>query len=310
MAVRHVVEVGQFDRAEVEQLFEQTERLRGLPRTATPLAGRILATIFYEPSTRTRLSFESAMVRLGGAVLSTENAREFSSAIKGESVEDTIRIVEGYADAIVIRHYEQGAARRAAAVASVPVINGGDGPGEHPTQALLDLYTIKHELGRIDGLRVALVGDLRFGRAVRSLALLFRLTTGTELIFVSPPAVPMGSDVRQALDSHGITYRDESDLSQVLPDVDVVYQTRIQRERFATPGEYEASRGVYVIDEAAMARLNPNAIVMHPLPRVDEISPAVDDDPRAAYFRQARNGVYLRMALLTTLLAENKSAIA
>ncbi|MEA2593878.1 MAG: aspartate carbamoyltransferase catalytic subunit [Thermomicrobiales bacterium] len=310
MAVRHVVEVGQFDRAEVEQLFEQTERLRGLPRTATPLAGRILATIFYEPSTRTRLSFESAMVRLGGAVLSTENAREFSSAIKGESVEDTIRIVEGYADAIVIRHYEQGAARRAAAVASVPVINGGDGPGEHPTQALLDLYTIKHELGRIDGLRVALVGDLRFGRAVRSLALLFRLTTGTELIFVSPPAVPMGSDVRQALDSRGITYRDESDLSQVLPDVDVVYQTRIQRERFATPGEYEASRGVYVIDEAAMARLNPNAIVMHPLPRVDEISPAVDDDPRAAYFRQARNGVFLRMALLSTLLAENKSAIA
>jgi aspartate carbamoyltransferase catalytic subunit len=309
VTVRHVVEVGQFDRAEVERLFEQTDRLRDLPRTAAPLAGRILATIFYEPSTRTRLSFESAMVRLGGSVLSTENAREFSSAIKGESVEDTIRIVEGYADAIVIRHYEQGAARRAADVASVPVINGGDGPGEHPTQALLDLYTIKHELGRIDGLRVALVGDLRFGRAVRSLALLFCLTTGTELIFVSPPAVPMGADVRHALDDHGITHRDESDLSAVLPHADVVYQTRIQRERFATPGEYEASRGVYVIDETMMSRLNPNAIVMHPLPRVDEISPGVDADPRAAYFRQAHNGVYLRMALLSSLLTDDKHRV-
>jgi aspartate carbamoyltransferase catalytic subunit len=300
-----VVEVGQFDRAEVERLFEQTDRLRALSRTAAPLAGKILATIFYEPSTRTRLSFESAMVRLGGNVLSTENAREFSSAIKGESVEDTIRIVEGYADAIVIRHYEQGAARRAAEVAAVPIINGGDGPGEHPTQALLDLYTIQHELGRIDGLRVALVGDLRFGRAVRSLALLFRLTTGTELIFVSPPAVPMGTDVRQVLDTHGVTHHDESDLAKVLPEVDVVYQTRIQRERFATPGEYEASRGVYVIDEAAMRRLNPRAIVMHPLPRVDEITPGVDSDPRAAYFRQAHNGVYLRMALLMSLLEES-----
>jgi aspartate carbamoyltransferase catalytic subunit len=308
--VRHIVEVAQFDRPEVERLFEQTDRLRNLSRTATPLAGKILATIFYEPSTRTRLSFESAMARLGGSILSTENAREFSSAIKGESVEDTIRIVEGYADAIVIRHYEQGAARRAAAVASVPIINGGDGPGEHPTQALLDLYTIQHELGRIDGLRVALVGDLRFGRAVRSLALLFRLTQNTELVFVSPPAVPMGDDVRRALDAVGIRYRDETDLTRVLPDVDVVYQTRIQRERFATPSEYESSRGVYVIDQAAMDRLNPNAIVMHPLPRVDEIDPAVDADPRAAYFRQAHNGVYLRMALLSSLLEERRVSIA
>jgi aspartate carbamoyltransferase catalytic subunit len=310
VAVRHVVEVSQFDRAEVERLFEVADRMRTLPPGAAPLKGRILATIFYEPSTRTRLSFESAMIRLGGNVLSTENAREFSSAIKGESVEDTIRIVEGYADAIVIRHYEQGAARRAADVASVPVINGGDGPGEHPTQALLDLYTIRHELGRIDGLRVALVGDLRFGRAVRSLALLFRLTTGTELIFVSPPAVPMGADVRQALDAHGIAYVDESNLAKVLPVVDVVYQTRIQRERFATPTEYEASRGVYVIDAESMRLLNPNAIVLHPLPRVDEISPEVDSDPRAAYFRQAHNGVYLRMALLSSLLTDPSERIA
>ncbi len=300
--LNHVIAVDQFDRASLEALFTRADAMRSLPADAAPLAGRILATMFYEPSTRTRLSFESAMLRLGGQVISTENAREFSSAIKGESVEDTIRIVNGYADAIVIRHHEQGAAARAAAVSEVPVINGGDGPGEHPTQALLDLYTIRHELGRLDGLRVALVGDLRFGRAARSLARLFRTTEGTELVFVSPPAVPMGEDVRDALDQAGVRWREESDLYSVLPEVDVVYQTRIQRERFATAEEYDASRGVYVIDAPAMRRLSPNAIVLHPLPRVDEITPDVDSDPRAAYFRQAHNGVFVRMALLVTLL--------
>lgn len=184
MTIRHIVEVGQFDRNWVESLFDHADRMRHLNPGSAPLHGRILATLFYEPSTRTRLSFESAMLRLGGGVISTENAREFSSAIKGETVEDTVRIVAGYADGIVIRHYEQGAAARAAAASPVPIVNGGDGPGEHPTQALLDLYTIRHELGRIDGLRVALVGDLRFGRAARSLARLFCLTENTELLFV------------------------------------------------------------------------------------------------------------------------------
>ena len=302
MPIRHVVEVAQFDRPWVEALFDRATRLRELPRGAAPLAGRILATLFYEPSTRTRLSFEAAMLRLGGQVIATENAREFSSAIKGESVEDTVRIVGGYADAIVIRHHEQGAAARAAAVSPVPVFNAGDGPGEHPTQALLDLYTIRHELGRIDGLRVALVGDLRFGRTARSLARLFCLTHGTELVFVSPPAVPMGADVRAALDRAGIRYRDEPNLAAVLPAVDVVYQTRIQRERFATPEEYAASRGLYLLDRAALDRLNPRAVLLHPLPRVDEIAAEVDADPRAAYFRQARNGVFVRMAQLELLL--------
>ena len=300
--IRHVVDVGQFDRPGIERLFAAADRMRALPRSAAPLAGRILATIFYEPSTRTRLSFESAMLRLGGNVISTENAREFSSAIKGETVEDTIRIVEGYADAIVIRHYEQGAAHRAASVASVPILNAGDGPGEHPSQALLDLYTIGHELGRIDHLRVALVGDLRYGRTARSLARLFRLTEGTELIFVSPPAVPMGDDIRAELGAAGIPYRDEPDLDAVLPTVDVVYQTRVQKERFASAAEYEAAKGQYVIDAAAMRRLNPTGILLHPLPRVDEIATEVDADPRAAYFRQAHNGVYIRMALLDLVL--------
>ncbi|MFL5760442.1 MAG: aspartate carbamoyltransferase [Thermomicrobiales bacterium] len=302
MTLRHVVEVAQFDREMVEDLFARTDRMRTLPRGSNPLSGRILATLFYEPSTRTRLSFESAMLRMGGQVISTENAREFSSAIKGETVEDTIRIVAGYADAIVIRHFEQGAAARAAAVAPIPIINGGDGPGEHPTQALLDLYTIKHELGRIDSLKVALVGDLRFGRAARSLALLFRLTTNNELIFVSPPNVPMGDDVRNALAERGIHYADRTDLHSVLPDVDVVYQTRIQRERFGSEDEYQAARGIYVVGKREVAHMKERAILLHPLPRVDEIAPEVDADPRAAYFRQAHNGVFIRMALLDLLL--------
>lgn len=302
MALNHVVAVSQFDRPMIEELFDEADRMRSLPADARPLAGNILATLFYEPSTRTRLSFESAMLRLGGQVISTENAREFSSAIKGESVEDTIRIVAGYSDAIVIRHYEQGAAKRAAAVSPVPIINGGDGPGEHPTQALLDFYTIRAELGRLDGLKVALVGDLRFGRAVRSLALMFGLTMDTELLFVSPGAVPMGQDVRDALAAQGVRFRDEPDLAAAMREADVIYQTRIQRERFPTQQEYQDARGIYVIDEASLADLGPEAIILHPLPRVDEITPGVDADPRAAYFRQAKNGVYLRMALLAQLL--------
>lgn len=302
--VRHVVEVGQFDRPGIEALFAAADRMRDMPRFSAPLAGLTLATIFYEPSTRTRLSFETAMHRLGGNVISTENAREFSSAIKGETVEDTIRIVNGYADAIVIRHYEQGAAHRAASVSSVPILNAGDGPGEHPTQALLDLYTIGHELGRIDDLKVALVGDLRFGRTARSLARLLKLTTGVEIVFVSPPAVPMGEDVRQELTEAGIPFYDEPDLNAVLPHVDVVYQTRVQKERFLTPEEYESVRGQYVIDAESMRLLAPGAIVLHPLPRVDEITTEVDSDPRAAYFRQAHNGVYIRMALLEHVLGD------
>ncbi|MEJ7838191.1 MAG: aspartate carbamoyltransferase [Thermomicrobiales bacterium] len=301
--MNHIVAVSEFDRVWIEQLFDLADTMRTDSSYSNSLAGKVLATLFYEPSTRTRLSFESAMVRLGGQVISTENAREFSSAIKGETVEDTVRIVAGYADTIVIRHHEQGAAKRAAAVSPVPIINGGDGPGEHPTQALLDFYTIRAELKRLEGLKVALVGDLRFGRAARSLALLFRLIPSTELIFVSPPAVPMGQDIRTVLTKHGVSWRDEPDLILALATADVVYQTRIQKERFPTTEEFDAAKGVYVIDRQTMQHMKPEAILLHPLPRVDEISPEVDDDPRAAYFRQARNGVYVRMALLHQLLA-------
>ena len=283
--------------------------MRALPRGADRLKGQILATIFYEPSTRTRLSFESAMLRLGGGVISTENAKEFSSAIKGETVEDTIRIVESYADAIVIRHYDQGAAARAAAVSSVPVLNAGDGPGEHPTQALLDLYTMRHELGRVDGLKVALVGDLKYGRTARSLALLLRETSDAELIFVAPPTAPMGDDIRAALDQAKVSFRDEPSLEAALGEVDVVYQTRIQKERFESPDDYEAAKGRYIIDARLMKSMQPGAILLHPLPRVDEISTDVDPDPRAAYFRQAQNGVYVRMALLDLVLNQPGASV-
>jgi aspartate carbamoyltransferase catalytic subunit len=300
--VKHIVEVGQFERGWLDSLFARADQMRAIRAGDGLLAGRILATLFYEPSTRTRLSFESAMFRLGGQVLSTENAREFSSAMKGETVEDTIRIVAGYADGIVIRHHERGAAARAAIVSPVPVINGGDGPGEHPTQALLDLYTIRHELGSFDGKTIALVGDLRYGRAARSLALLLGMSRGTRLLFVAPAAVPMGDDVKASLDAQGVEWDDVDDLRAALEIADVVYQTRIQRERFATPEEASAAEGHYVITAASMSQMKPGAILMHPLPRVGEIAPEVDADPRAAYFRQARNGVFVRMALLHQLL--------
>jgi aspartate carbamoyltransferase catalytic subunit len=306
--MNHVIESQQFNRPLLERIFSLTDSMREVAASGgnSLLRGRIMATLFYEPSTRTRLSFEAAMTRLGGQVITTENAREFSSVSKGETLEDTVRVVGCYADVLVIRHYESGAARRAAAFSPVPVINAGDGPGQHPTQALLDLYTIRAELGHIDKLRVAMVGDLANGRTVRSLAYLLTLFRGIELIFVAPPVVAMREDIKEHLREHGVPFREEHDLRAVLPACDVVYQTRIQKERFADrPGDYERARGVYIIDRAAMELLPRQAIVLHPLPRVDEISPDVDGDPRAAYFRQVANGVYVRMALLKLLLAPN-----
>jgi len=302
--LRHVVESQQFSRDLLEQIFERADVMRRDPHRASGrLQGRVLAALFYEPSTRTRLSFEAAMLRLGGRTMGTDNAREFSSAEKGETLEDTIRIVSGYADLIVLRHNEEGAARRAAAVSEIPVINAGDGRGQHPTQALLDVYTIKDELGRLDGVSVAMVGDLANGRTARSLAYLLSKFRDVTVWFVAPPQVAMGDDIKAHLDEHGVRWHETRDLEEVLPVADVVYQTRIQKERFADAAGYLALEGMYRIDAEAMRRLRPDAIVMHPLPRVDEIAPEVDADPRAAYFRQARNGLHIRMALLDMVLS-------
>ncbi len=294
---RHILSVTDVSRPWLDALCARTTEITSTP-AHHPLAGRILATLFYEPSTRTRLSFEAAMLRLGGGVISTENAREFSSAAKGENIEDTTRIVEGYADVIAVRYHERGGAARAAAVASVPIINAGDGPGEHPTQALLDWFTLAREFGAVDGLRVALVGDLANGRAARSLAMLLALAQNVSLVFVSPPVTPMGTDVKAYLEARRVRWEETTDLRGVLPNVDAVYMTRVQKERFGTDMDaYQAAR-IYTFTPDLLALLPPRARILHPLPRVDEIAAEVDADPRAAYFRQAHNGMLVRMALL------------
>jgi aspartate carbamoyltransferase catalytic subunit len=302
--LRHVIESQQFSRTVLEDLLARADEIKREPHHFSGrLNGRVMAALFYEPSTRTRLSFEAAMLRLGGQTMGTDNAREFSSAAKGETLEDTIQIVGGYADVIVLRHYEEGAAKRAAAVSSIPVINAGDGPGQHPTQALLDLYTIRDELGKVDGIRVAMVGDLANGRTVRSLTYLLSKFRDIKIWFVAPPQVAMRPDLKAHLDEHHIPWVETEDLESVLPEVDVVYQTRIQKERFTDLDAYSAIKGIYRIDNSSLALMRKYAIVMHPLPRVDEIAPEVDADPRAAYFRQARNGLHIRMALLDRLLS-------
>jgi len=270
------------------------------------LDGQIMASLFYEESTRTRFSFETAMLRLGGSVISTENARQFSSVSKGETLEDTIRIMNGYCDVIVMRHYESGAAHRAAHVSRVPIVNAGDGTGQHPTQALLDLYTIQKELGRLDNLTIAVVGDLANGRTVRSLCYLLAKYRAIRIHMVAPEVVAMRDDIKEYLTRHDVPYREETDLAAIAAEVDVVYQTRIQKERFGDRAEdYDAARGVYIVDRDLLSVMRPDAIVMHPLPRVDEITTDVDVDPRAAYFRQAQNGVYIRMSLLAACLGRD-----
>ncbi|KAL4419110.1 hypothetical protein ABPG77_004431 [Micractinium sp. CCAP 211/92] len=273
------------------------------------LQGAIMSTLFYEPSTRTRLSFESAMARLGGTILTTESAAEFSSAAKGETLEDTIRTVEGYADLVVLRHFQAGSAEKAASAASIPIINAGDGPGQHPPRsqlcpALLDVYTIQREIGRLDNFRIGLIGDLANGRTVRSLAYVLSMYPNVKMYFVAPDC-RMKDDIKTYLSGVGVDWEEVDDLAQVAADVDVLYQTRIQKERFQDrPDDYEKAKGKYIINTETMKQLKQDAIVMHPLPRVDEIDPAVDSDPRAAYFRQARNGLYVRMALLKLCLED------
>ena len=302
----HVLEAQQFDLDLMDAIFATAREMEQVVQHygSNILNRRVMATMFYEPSTRTRLSFESAMTRLGGAVLTTESAQEFSSAAKGETLEDTIRVVAGYADVVVLRHFESGASNRAAAVAGIPVINAGDGAGQHPTQALLDMFTIQREIGRLDEISVALVGDLANGRTVRSLCYLLAKYEGIKIYFVAPDVVRMKDDIKEYLRRRQVYFEEADDLHKVAQRVDVVYQTRIQKERFGDrTEEYAQAQGKYIIDRSVMDVMQDHAIVMHPLPRVDEIDPEVDADPRAAYFRQAHNGLYVRMAILRMLLA-------
>jgi aspartate carbamoyltransferase catalytic subunit len=301
---RHIVESQQFDVDFLAALFSKAEQFSREGFKGDLTTRTLMASLFYEPSTRTRFSFESAMHRLGGGVLTTENAREFSSFSKGETLEDTIHILSGYVDLIVMRHNEIGAAKRAAEISPVPIINGGDGAGQHPTQALLDLFTLHRKFNRIDGLKVAMVGDLRYGRTVRSLAYLLSKYKGVELWFVAPPVSQMHQDIKSFLDRQGVTWRDADELDPILGLVDCVYMTRIQKERFLDVKEFEQANNKFRLTLDNMRLLREDAIVMHPLPRVGEIDPRVDEDPRAVYFQQARNGLWIRMAVILYCLGQ------
>jgi len=300
---RDVVTIADLTRDEIVALLDQARRFESAVASGERLRlldGKILATLFYEPSTRTRLSFESAMLRLGGSVISVAEAKTSSSAVKGETLFDTGKMIEGFAHIAVIRHPEKGSAAELARGANISVINGGDGTGEHPTQALLDLYTIVREKGSLDGLHVALVGDLKHGRTVHSLSQALA-RWDVSLTFVAPEAVKMPAEVKEKLQA-SIEVQETGDLTAALRKADVAYITRIQKERFADTAEYEKLKGGYVVNRELIEAAKPGIMILHPLPRVDEIATDADDMPNAAYFRQAKNGVYVRMALLAMLL--------
>lgn len=300
-----ILSVSQFNRENLDYVFTVAHEMRVLVErfgSADLLQGKILANLFYEPSTRTSSSFMAAMLRLGGQVIPINNV-QFSSVTKGESLPDTVRTLESYADVIVLRHHEIGSAAVAAHYATKPIINAGDGVGEHPTQALLDHFTILEELGSVQGLKIAMVGDLKYGRTVHSLTKLL-VNYDVEFTFVSPEILKMPADVLDVVRASGHAYQEISDVHEVIGNADVLYVTRVQKERFSDMAQYDRVKDHYVVDEELMRQAKQEMIVMHPLPRVSEISYGVDDDPRAAYFRQMRNGMYIRMALLAAVLGK------
>jgi aspartate carbamoyltransferase len=302
---KDILDGAQFTRDELEIIMKVAAAFRQQLREKRPsqlMAGYVMGSLFFEPSTRTRLSFETAMHRLGGAVVGFASAG-VSSTAKGESLEDTIRTVDQYVDIIAMRHPEIGSARRAAAVADAVVLNGGDGAGQHPTQALLDLFTIESECGGVDGKTLALCGDLKNGRTVHAGVELYK-HYDCKMIFVAPEALRMPEEITAGLRERGIVVEETTDLELALAESDVFYMTRIQKERFADPAEYERLSGSYILTREIIERVNPSVTVLHPLPRVDEIATDVDDLPGAAYFRQAKNGVCIRMALIALALGK------
>lgn len=302
MPFKHVVSINDFSNEEILRVFEIAEEMLPIAegkKTSNALSGKILGTLFFEPSTRTRLSFESAMNRLGGSVLGFSDPGG-TSIVKGETLADTIRMAEAYSDVIVLRHPREGAARLASEFSRKPVINAGDGAGQHPTQTLLDLFTISREKGDIGDQHVVLVGDLKYGRTVHSLA--YALSRfGAEITLVSPPQLKMPEEIYSFLSESSEVHQSES-LEKAIEDADVLYVTRIQKERFPDPAEYLQVAGMYRVDLDLLNRGKDDIIVMHPLPRVEEIAPEVDLSPYARYFQQAFNGVPIRMALLSLVM--------
>ncbi|HJX02864.1 MAG TPA: aspartate carbamoyltransferase [Candidatus Bathyarchaeia archaeon] len=301
---RDIISIKDFSREEINYIFKIAKSMEPFAAKGSDmLKGKILATLFFEPSTRTRLSFESAMHRLGGSTIGFAEA-EIASVKKGENLADTIRTVDNYADVIALRHPLEGAARLAAEFSKVPILNGGSGAEEHPTQALLDVYTMNKEKGKIDGLKIAFVGDLRYGRTVHSLAYALSLYN-VELYLVSPESLKMRREVLQAIKER-IQVIERTNLEKIIPLVDVLYVTRIQKERFPDPAEYAKVKGSFKLDLQALTEAKKDLTILHPLPRVDEIAPEVDNTPYARYFQQVRNGIVVRMALLALILGAVK----
>ncbi len=302
---KDIITVDQFDRESLTYIFDVAHEMEVMVERIGAfdlLKGKILANLFYEPSTRTSSSFTAAMERLGGSVIPI-NEVKYSSVSKGESLPDTVRSLECYADVIVLRHPEKGASASAAQYARKPIINAGDGTGEHPTQALLDLFTIIEELGQVDGKTITMVGDLKYGRTVHSLSRLLSLYD-VKLNYVAPEIVAMPVEITAEIDAKGIPQDAHNNLENCLAETDVLYVTRIQKERFESVADYDLAKAGYIITPETLFDAKEKMIVMHPLPRVGEISMEVDEDPRAAYFRQMEYGVYVRMALLAMVLGK------
>ncbi|MEM7828050.1 MAG: aspartate carbamoyltransferase [Candidatus Aenigmatarchaeota archaeon] len=309
----HILDTRQFkERVILEELFQTANEMRRRCEEEKPVdiaKGKILISLFYEPSTRTRFSFESAMTRLGGNYISTENAPAFSSAAKGESLEDTIRVVSDYGDIIVLRHPERGSAERAVKYARIPLINAGDGDNQHPTQSLLDIYTINREIGRIDGLKVGFMGDNKKSRTVRSLAYLLAQQKQNELYFISPGPLNIENDIKDWFKNKatetGVKFYEIDEPKEILPELDVLYVTRLQLERYKDVEGIEKIKDAYNkfrLNKEMINHMKSDAIVLHPLPRVNEIDKEIDSDPRARYFEQSKNGVYMRMALIKYII--------
>ena len=305
--MRHMLNPLDFSLEETDNLLELAADIeKDRSRYAHVCDGKKLATLFYEPSTRTRLSFEAAMLNLGGSVLGFASA-DSSSATKGESVSDTIRVISCYADICAMRHPKEGAAYVASTKSSIPVINAGDGGHQHPTQTLTDLYTIRSLKGRLSNMTVGLCGDLKFGRTVHSLINALSRYEGIRFILISPPELKVPDYIKESvLDAKNIEYRETTSLDDAMEELDILYMTRVQKERFFNEEDYIRMKDCYILDKEKMKLAKPDMYVLHPLPRVNEISVEVDDDTRAAYFKQVQNGVYVRMALIMTLLEVEK----
>jgi len=301
---RDIISIGDFSREEINYILNSSHTMEPLAAKGSDmLKGKILATLFFEPSTRTRLSFEAAMLKLGGSTIGFADA-EIASVRKGENLADTVRTVENYADIIALRHPLEGAAKLAAEFSKVPILNAGTGAEEHPTQAFMDLYTMQKEKGKIDGLKIALVGDLRYGRTVHSLAYALSLYN-IELYLISPESLRMRHEVIRAI-KNKIPIIEDTNLEKIIPQIDVLYVTRIQKERFPDLAEYAKVKGIYKIDLKTLKSAKKDMIILHPLPRVDEIAAEVDSEPQARYFQQVWNGIVVRMALLALVLGAIK----